>query len=565
MSNKQKSSSSGETRRHSVFFGFAEEVREPKRRPRLRWKWGKIVSVLALLAVMAYMSGVTALYFFYKHNRGFEDVRYTQMIVWPFKRAEIRKEMGEYFIAQAKEKMEAGDFLQALHFLRNGLARSPANIEARRILAEFYELGMRRPDMAADLLEDGLRFAGNDPDYMRNMMGVLLRNQLDSRVQEIAEKELQTRPDLPEAEPPGPDGPSAAQKERRYLQTAAFSAAQAYYYRGNYDRAEELLEVYELRGTHDGIFLNAMVHWQRGRRDAAISLLRAGLEKYPESEQYYVQLARFYREEGDLDEAMRYSVLRSLNNPLNAIPRIELLYGYHEKGNTEREKAEIEALIRQFPNDEKTLLLLANFAAETGQPDLARRIYGFALQKNLDISGFALLVIEAEIVAGEYTDSISFIEELVEEKPDWLNGRMHIFNSLRSVAYLGSGNFDLGQLYLTEFLGNKNTRVNTLLAVSGRLQKLNLADEAARVLRQAYKENPQNQAVLSELIQVEIARNNTLDLAELVDALLGMRRPSYSILETAYERLGSDLFLFTPNRENVLIELKSVLAERTPS
>ena len=40
-----------------------------------------------------------------------------------------------------------------------------------------------------------------------------------------------------------------------------------------------------------------------------------------------------------------------------------------------------------------------------------------------------------------------------------------------------------------------------------------------------------------------------------------MRRPQPEIILEAYQKLGSDRFIFTPNRESLLIELSAMLRE----
>jgi hypothetical protein len=41
-----------------------------------------------------------------------------------------------------------------------------------------------------------------------------------------------------------------------------------------------------------------------------------------------------------------------------------------------------------------------------------------------------------------------------------------------------------------------------------------------------------------------------------------MRRPEIDLITQAYQTLGSDRFIFTPNRENLIIELNAELRER---
>ena len=78
----------------------------------------------------------------------------------------------------------------------------------------------------------------------------------------------------------------------------------------------------------------------------------------------------------------------------------------------------------------------------------------------------------------------------------------------------------------------------------------------------AYRESINHQKVLSELISVELEIGNTENLNTLLKQLLTMRRPEAKLIAKAYKKLGSDRFIFTPNRENLLMELNAELRER---
>lgn len=546
-----------------VFFGFAVEVWQRGRNPRLKFRWGRIGGLFAILLMAGYGAFCGALFWFYKERRQFDEITVAQVITWPFKRAEFRRQMGDYFIERSAEEFENQNFAQGFYFLRAGVARAPEDLEARKLLAEFFEFGFRRTGQAVQVLEDGIPYAKNDVDYLRVFISMLLRNQEDQRVIEFAENHLHSPEDFDF--PNELEENSEEWKQLRWQALLAYSAAQAYYFRGNYDRAEDLLRNYGLPGTHDAILLQALIQWQRGQQGLAAEMLEAGLERYPESDTYLLQLTRFYRDLGQPDTARRYAILRAINSPDNPRPRIDLLYSFNQMGDTQRELAEVNGLIRKYSDNEEVLLLIGNFAADTGQQKLARRVYNLALQQNFDISTFALLVIEAQIVSDDFEEAIRFCEELVEEEPAWLADRMPIFNSLRAVAYYGTERVDLGQLYLNDLLSSRELRVETLLAVSRRLEQLNLLEESAAVLEDAFNRNPNNQAALTGLIQINLKRNQTEQIPELVATLLDMRRPSYSLLEDVYAELGRDRYLFTPEQDALLDELKAVLGERSTS
>ena len=42
-----------------------------------------------------------------------------------------------------------------------------------------------------------------------------------------------------------------------------------------------------------------------------------------------------------------------------------------------------------------------------------------------------------------------------------------------------------------------------------------------------------------------------------------MRRPQIELLAEAYNKLGSDRFIFTPDRQSLLLQLSAILRERS--
>jgi tetratricopeptide (TPR) repeat protein len=272
-----------------------------------------------------------------------------------------------------------------------------------------------------------------------------------------------------------------------------------------------------------------------------------------------MQLSRYNRELGNIDEARRFAILRNVSDPLSAAPRIELLYIHNKTGDTESESRETQRMLKQFREDESALQALANFAAETGNIKLARRTYEEALENEFAIDAFALLLIEAHLASDDFSGALRFTEELLKETPDWLKTRWATFHSLRAVASYGVNQADLGEIYLEEFLSDASTPPTTYLAVARYFTEIDRHPQARRVLLHAYQENPGNQKILTELIRTELQLGYTENLNRLLPRLLQMRRPQEELLFEAYRKLGSDRFIFTPNREGLLLELSAVL------
>jgi Tfp pilus assembly protein PilF len=458
-------------RERPILFGFAVQRKQANGEIVISVRWLYIFSAFMALFLVAWISTAGALYFWFKHKKNFDTVNFTKMVALPFRMDEHRKELGNYHVNKGLEYFDEGNYRDALRFLRQGITRAPSNFEGRILLAQFYEQLLKRPDVAAGLLSQGLELGGaNDNDYLKETLRVLLRHQLDEDVQEIADKYL----------------PKVVEINDRN-RILAFAAAQANFLRGNYDAADDYISSYEIMVSVEGVMLSSQISWNRGHEKTAIRKLEIVLEKFQQNERILMQLSRYFREIGDLDQARKYAVMRNLSNPLSAAPRIELLYIYNKSGDTEREELEIRRILKQFSDNNLALQAIANFAAETGNVGLARRTYEEALENEFTIDVFALLLIESHLVKKDYEGALSFSEELDKERPAWLTKRRYIFNSLRAVASYGQNRPDFGDIYLNEFLNGENIAPEQYFAVARRFLEIERTKEARKVLMHAYK------------------------------------------------------------------------------
>ena len=543
---RQKITPSPITRERKILLGFVVQHKSVDGQTKISVRWGRLIGAFALLAVLGWFALAGALYLHFKYNREFDQASYVKMLtLLPFGLDAHRVEMGNYHIERGFAEMKEGNYRDALRLLRLGVARAPANLPGRLALAEFYEIALKRHDVATNLLLEGIELGGiEDVDYLKQTLRVLLYYQMDEVVQNLADKYLPDEPELTDI--------------NRIL---AFSAASANYLRGNYDLADNYTINYNLLESLEGVLLSAQISWGRGNKIAAMTMMENSIKKFPNSEPLLLQLSRYHRELGETDEARRYAMLRNLSNPLSAATRVELLYIYNQTRDFESEQRESERVLQQFRNDGPALQTLANFAADTGNIDLARRTYEEALENEYEINPFALLLVEAHLVDQDYQGAIDFSEELIKERPDWLSRRWALFSSLRAVASYGMNRPDLGEIYLQEFVDAKNNNSQTYIAVARRFTKIERYEQARIVLTDAYEKAPTNQKVLSELIRAELSVGNTENLNRLLSRLLQMRRPEKDLLVEAYTQLGSDRFIFTPNRQTLLLQLSAVVRE----
>ena len=503
----------------------------------------RLLISLLILFVLGWVGLFSGLYFFVKYSRGITPVRYVDMLFLPFRYDHYQKVRGDFYIEQAKEDFRNQKWRDAFYKLRSGIERSPSNQEGRLMILPFYNL-WKRTDLAEKTLIEGIPYNRNNMEFMRALFMFLLRQQEDDKVIEIGKELLGDKVVITPVN-----------------QLIAFAQASAYYYRGHYDKAEDLLRLYKIANMRDGRLLLARIDWDRGLKDQALAKLRRLQLDMPRDMEVYLQLVAYLREEGRDDEARRESIMRSLANPGNSRPRIDLLIAYKKAGEREKVTAEEQAIFNSFSDDESALLALADFASNDGDVAFTAKIRDHMKAKGMKWMGAALMNAEALLVSKRYTEAIDVLKVLKED-PDMGGNFQSIIIGLQAIANFGAGNADGGEASLKEFYGQFNVRTENYIAVSKRLLEIGATYQARQVLAQAVKNDPVNQAALTRLVELDVKLNNTDEVSRNVRTLLTMRRPSPKLLRSAYEQLSSDRFIFSEGREDLLADLELVLKNR---
>jgi tetratricopeptide (TPR) repeat protein len=222
----------------------------------------------------------------------------------------------------------------------------------------------------------------------------------------------------------------------------------------------------------------------------------------------------------------------------------------------------ITELFRDFPDNGEVLLALADFAANTGRPALARRIYEYCKANNLPWEGPALMTVEAHVVAKEYNEALGACRQMIKDNPEWGKRFYSVFNGLQAIANYGLKDVEAAQLFLSNFLNQAGVRADNLVAVSNRLMTVGAKDQARQVLVQAVRSDPLNQTALVGLIKLDLELGQADSIATNLRTLLTMRKPPRDLLQVAYTKLASDRFLFAPGRAALLQDLRLTITSR---
>ncbi len=516
-----------------LFFGFLKVVRNKRNEMVIRPVWGRVLTLLTGLTVAGWFAAALAVMIFVQQKHDFQSGRYVD-IVLPWRWQNYRVAWGEEFIERGLAMIKEGKVREGIHFVRVGHVKSPSNLEARKVVADLYAAA-NRPDLAANVLREGLPNVTDDIDYLRTTLRLLLANHDDAGVQEVVKNILPAEPKL-----------------TPFNQVAALAGATAHFHRGNYDSASDMIFDYRLETNPEGRILLARVDWESGNRDAALERLEKEVEKFTDDDDVYILLGQYYRELGDPTKAHNLAVLRQLNNPMSAAPRIALLYSYFESDETDRTAREANRILEEFAQDPAALGALGEFAAGTGNVDLVRQVFAALDRGGFPLDSGAILVAETYIEANRYRDAIEFLESHAKLDQSFQKRHESVLNGLFALAYLGLENNDTGQMYLTQFLNGRRLRAESYLIISRRLLEQGQREHARRVINHAHQIDPQNQAALVQLIRLDLETGRTDDLVGFIAKLMTMRKPPRALLEDSVNQLSGDKFLFLENRDNLL-------------
>jgi tetratricopeptide (TPR) repeat protein len=521
-------------------------VRTTKKGMKIRLHWRRALVAVLAMVILGWVGLASGAYFFVKYRRGFTEVRYDHMLLFPWRQAEYRVARGEFLITLAKKQLRRNNLREAFYNVRVGSQLSPQNRDARMLLAQFY-MAWQRPDFAQNTLVEGVEFNRLDREYLEALFNFLLQRQADDEVIRISGELLA--------------GVDVSGGVTELVNMIAMARATALFFRGNYDSSEDVIRRYRLTDSADGQILALRIEWERGERDTALERLQGLTDSLPDNEQVYAQYAAYLRETGKDDELRRLCLLRQLSYPDRARPRIDLLYLYDKGKDEANVSLGVQELFMEFPKDGEVMVALGDFAANTGRPELARRVYDYCVLKKLNWEGPALMTVEAYLVSGRYREALEACRLMIDNHPDWGKRYYSVFNGLQAIANYGLGDVQAAQLFLNNFLNQAGVRADNLVAVSNRLVTVGAKDQARQVLSQAVRSDPLNQTALVGLIRLDLELDQ-VDLAgPNLRVLLSMRKPPIDLLKAAYDRLASDRYVFMPDRAALLDKLQASIQD----
>jgi hypothetical protein len=452
---------------------------------------------------------------------------------------------GEYFVSVAKAALARQDYAEFARYIGTGAQLTPANLDAQRLCADLF-FQFQRPLDAYQLLEESLVFAKQDREYFSQYIDRCFLFDQDARLIATATKYLGDK--------------EVSLGIQADLQLAA---AQAHFLRGNFTEAAKFIKDYHLDQTADGFLLNCQILWESGDRAGALAELDAALVSYPAGLRLLATKAFWLKEQGELSRAKDCLDLMDVSAPGKPEPLIQSLNVLPGEANRTARAAIVEKAILKFGNQEKPMLDLARFGNEIADVDLTVRLAKLAKDRRFtNRVRFDLVRVECLLNAGRARETILLVDELYKqaERDQWVPETRMSFEALRTIAYFADGQTEIGSINLQKLMQNRKVPPQILISASRKLIIAKRYDEANDVLIQAHLQNESSQAVLQQIVQLKLDHPRiAADLETYLRRLMLNRRPSKEVLQAALRRLGSDIYLFSGNRETLLRDIEAKL------
>lgn len=544
--NTNRFKGSVEKKEYSVLFGFAKSYKTESGAWKMKFNFFRIFAFLVSTTFVMWLMLATAIFFFFKYKRNYEEMTFGKALTFPFERQAFTVAMGDYNINLAISLFEKAstdpkfDFKTAYQNLRDGVTRSPKNIKGKLYFTRL-QWRMGNKDEAIAILEKSLPIGYNNLDYIRDYTKMLIMK-LDD------EKLIKTATTILEANP-------SSQEVKVYL---AMTLATVYAMHGHYDKSKHYLATYGLDKTTAGILRLSKNEWEQGNREEAISIISRNIDSMRDLDPVYALLSNYYIMMNDYDMVRKYASLRIIEKPLNVAPKIDYIRAMTKNGEEEKAKIELDKLFELNKDSEPDTLMVAHYATETANLELMRKIYDNAIKKDFNVSQFCMMLLETFISRGSYTDAINFSEAIINESPKWLQKNDDVFVCLRAAAYYAAGNTNMANVLIDEVMKRKTINPRNTVATARRFAMLGEPKIAQKLYLTAVEKDPRHQYALVRLIQFEIDSGNSTDLNKYIKRLIGLRRPPRDMILKARDALMSDRFIFTAELDSVVAQIDAI-------
>ncbi|MFA6287186.1 MAG: hypothetical protein WC661_07335 [Opitutaceae bacterium] len=505
---------------------------------RVRPFFGRIILWLLVLACAGWMAVSGGLYVFVKYKRGFTEVRYAHLLLLPWKLQDYRRAKGQFWIKKGMASADAHEWRAALVFLRPGLTAVPDNQEARLMVARIY-LMAGRSDLTRATLIDGLKYHGDQLEYLRDVTGFLFGLEADTTIIELM-GELRQK-----LNPSTPAG-----------RMAVTALAYACFNRGRYKEAVAALKPAGFLDTLEGHFVTARIDWEKGRHEDALLRLRELTMRAPDNNEFYRALIALLREDHQWAKMRRASLSRQLALPGNAEAYLDYIEACgaesDERARTEAEKVFFE----RFANDTQALVLLGERVAAEGRLETVDRVVARCRALGRDEFSAIFLLMEAQLVRRAYDDVLATWGQSGERLSQETEPYRLMMDGLRAAALYGKGQDGDAEQLAGRLCASWLLPVPTMLLLVEQWDRVGKPEAAKRLLRHAMVIDPLNRPAVLLGLRLAFKHGKIDEVPPLVDRLVAMRKPPLDMLDAVAKTLSSDLYLYLPGRSKAMAAIK---------
>jgi uncharacterized protein HemY len=452
---------------------------------------------------------------------------------------------GEFYFKCAKAELARQNYGGFAKYIGTAAQLSPGNAEAQRLTADLYFTIGRQID-AFTILDNSLDFSINDFEHLEAYLAKCFMYDQDARIITCANKFLGRKNLNPEV-----------------AQALKVASTQAHFMRGYYTEAGNLIKKYALESTPEGFLIGCQLLWEGGERREAIRLISAAAKQYPKISRLLEIKARWLKDNGEIEAARDCIDLIIIEKPTDPGPKIQLLYLLAGTENETIRGERIERLIKEFGRKPQNMLELAQYANETNQPKLTKRLLDWAIECRFpNRYKFTLTHAECLINDKRAHEAVLLINEILSqsENQQWLKEIAIALDALRTIAYFADNQPEIASINLQRLTQNRDVAPSLLIVCGRKLVTAKRYQEANNMLITAHLGNESNQALLLELVKLKINHPEVAqDVEVYLRRLMATRRPPKEMLAQALARISSDIFLFSSNRDQLQIDIEKMI------
>lgn len=352
----------------------------------------RLVLTGLVLAVMGYLAGATALWWWLDRNPH-NQARWADVAQLPWRWDDVRRKRGDTAVLTAKERLKSQDYVEAFHFLRIGVSRSPGNVEGRVLLAQL--LAGYEPQRAIELMEAGIPSSGADPHFLAALFAFY--GQLQIQAAALAKiEELRAQPPVGLTE----SGQAQLARMRAHLLAA----------KGRTDEA--LAELAPLPAGPLVSLGRAELLLRAGRAAEA----RDALADVAAGES--VPVAELARRQGEVAIALRDSdaLLSALRrwraeHPNHPAPYLYGISAWHRLNRASYRDSAEQEYYQLFGRDDGAMQALAAMAVNLDLPDLVDRVRHVAVSHRASAFAYYVHLTEIELRRGRFEAAVLRLRE----------------------------------------------------------------------------------------------------------------------------------------------------------